>query len=563
MDRGRESDFYSVFRRRSDSLLGLLTNSALFAGFLAAANGAFLYFFLPYGGIRDKFWIAITLGCTAFAVTMVAFYVFRRSETIKYSSLEVALEDIKVHEITFENFRELEKQKDRIEFQKNLAQPLTLLEIESDGFDMFQGLDWSIQPNINILLGRNGYGKTRLLQSVVALLAKDATKSEEIFKNCGPDNFLRITMSRLNDETNTSTEVIERNKKSFAASVGKVPALALPDSRFINKSRTDIGPVNDDYKDILEYGCHHFLYQKPYEPVIQTFLYQACVDYLASRRITRRGFDIPALQLIRNTIRALTDQSFEFSRIEPTGQQATFAMDVITEGDISHPIPIQHVSQGTQSVLSIFGLIFSFLKRLRPDVSDQQASQHAAVVIIDEIDAHLHPIWQQRIVGLLRETFPRTQFILTAHSPLVVAGCREQEVTVLRRQDSKFTLVQFSEDFIGWQPDAIYRKVFGVEELDETYKFFSALSPERQRFEDRLNQLERKSIRTPSEERELSGLHEKIRYIDKSGEAQTRRVQSWDLENQNSYLRQENAALKRDLESLREQTSLAAKLPGV
>jgi hypothetical protein len=75
-------------------------------------------------------------------------------------------------------------------------------------------------------------------------------------------------------------ELIDRRKRSFEKTVGKMPILAIPDSRFINKSRTDIMPVDDEYRDIREYGAYHFLYQKPYEPIIQTFLYQICIDYL-------------------------------------------------------------------------------------------------------------------------------------------------------------------------------------------------------------------------------------------------------------------------------------------
>lgn len=57
-----------------------------------------------------------------------------------------------------------------------------------------------------------------------------------------------------------------------------------------------------------------------------------------------------------------------------------------------------------------------------------------AVCLIDEIDAHLHPLWEERILGDLRRMFPRVQFIVTTHSEYVVAGLEPHEVSVLREE---------------------------------------------------------------------------------------------------------------------------------
>jgi predicted ATP-binding protein involved in virulence len=54
------------------------------------------------------------------------------------------------------------------------------------------------------------------------------------------------------------------------------------------------------------------------------------------------------------------------------------------------------------------------------------------IVLLDEIDLHLHPHWQRRIVPLLRHVFPHVQFVVTTHSPLVVAGVEAHEIIRLR-----------------------------------------------------------------------------------------------------------------------------------
>ena len=50
-----------------------------------------------------------------------------------------------------------------------------------------------------------------------------------------------------------------------------------------------------------------------------------------------------------------------------------------------------------------------------------------AVVLVDEIDLHLHPKWQRELIGFLTERFPNTQFIATAHSPLIVQAASERQ----------------------------------------------------------------------------------------------------------------------------------------
>lgn len=53
------------------------------------------------------------------------------------------------------------------------------------------------------------------------------------------------------------------------------------------------------------------------------------------------------------------------------------------------------------------------------------------IVLIDEIDMHLHPSWQRRIIRSLHETFPKVQFIFTTHSPTVLTGVPKENIKVL------------------------------------------------------------------------------------------------------------------------------------
>lgn len=78
-----------------------------------------------------------------------------------------------------------------------------------------------------------------------------------------------------------------------------------------------------------------------------------------------------------------------------------------------------------------------------------------AVVLIDEIDLHLHPKWQRRIMSYLSERFVNTQFIVTAHSPLIVQAAENANIVVLKREADGIVIHQEHKDVQGWRIDQL------------------------------------------------------------------------------------------------------------
>lgn len=90
---------------------------------------------------------------------------------------------------------------------------------------------------------------------------------------------------------------------------------------------------------------------------------------------------------------------------------------------------ILQLSQGEKSLLALVGDIARRLAIMNPCLDDPL--QGEGVVLIDEVDLHLHPRWQRTVVRRLRETFPKCQFILTTHSPLVISDPDNVQVLIL------------------------------------------------------------------------------------------------------------------------------------
>ena len=93
-------------------------------------------------------------------------------------------------------------------------------------------------------------------------------------------------------------------------------------------------------------------------------------------------------------------------------------------------LAVRQLSDGERGTLA---LVLDLTRRLvlaNPELS-APATEAEAVVLVDEIDLHLHPTWQRQIVHKLTETFPRCQFIATTHSPQVVASVEPDQVHIL------------------------------------------------------------------------------------------------------------------------------------
>lgn len=93
------------------------------------------------------------------------------------------------------------------------------------------------------------------------------------------------------------------------------------------------------------------------------------------------------------------------------------------------PLSLGQLSDGEQRLFTLFVDIARNLSL--QDESDRSIGGGKAIVLIDEIDVHLHPKWQRQIVPLLEDLFPNCQFIATTHSPFVIQSVRSDSNLVL------------------------------------------------------------------------------------------------------------------------------------
>jgi predicted ATP-binding protein involved in virulence len=95
---------------------------------------------------------------------------------------------------------------------------------------------------------------------------------------------------------------------------------------------------------------------------------------------------------------------------------------------------------------------------LNPYLEDKALALTPGVVVIDELDLSLHPTWQKRMIGILKQLFPKVQFICATHSPFIIQSLEEGELITLDPPMSDMEV-----DYSGESIEDIAEDVMGVE----------------------------------------------------------------------------------------------------
>lgn len=142
------------------------------------------------------------------------------------------------------------------------------------------------------------------------------------------------------------------------------------------------------------------------------------------------------LDAVRRAVEALIP---EVSHLRMHGRPPQLTMTMRNEGQAPVLVTADQLSSGFRVMLALVMDIARRMADLNPHLDDPLASP--GIVLIDEVDLHLHPRWQQLVVKGLLAAFPNVQFVMTTHSPQVLTTLREQNILRLQWWDDKLTLV--------------------------------------------------------------------------------------------------------------------------
>jgi energy-coupling factor transporter ATP-binding protein EcfA2 len=365
------------------------------------------------------------------------------------------------------------------------------------------------------LLGENGVGKSTILQSLGLLLAGPEAARELLPRPTGwvqdpsEPGKLSITIQKEDDDAGTFGEERVRRVFSYSYSVTgdrpvKVgsqtytePALIEDPSRILTWLRANAfasrGPggwfaagygafrrltrVSQVLIPSLDQPtrANNFLAQFDEDRALSSF--ERWMVYLDFRQ-AKDPSDAAARKMREVGEKAITrllPGNVKIAEVTSTGL-IVFAVD-------GRNVPTIGLSDGFRSVIALSGDLIWRLLQAFPNLDDPTLA--SGVVLIDELDIHLHPSWQRSIAGWLREVFPNLQFFVATHSPLVAIGAGSDALT-LRLESNEEGEIQVTQisDLSAYDVDRALRSpAFGLK---------STFSPQTDRRIEEYHQLRRK-----------------------------------------------------------------------
>lgn len=340
-------------------------------------------------------------------------------------------------------------------------QPLTRLELENIG--PFNTLEIDLPtgriPNDTaevhgepwtIITGENGMGKTVILRAIaLALSASDplvAARAGSLLK-LGKQSG-RVTLSvgtrKIEVRLVRDRKVIVTSRQISPLAAGQFLVLGFPALRGA-PSGEPAGPRELDEQPPGPQDVYPLVLGSVDDRMLN--LKQWIVNVLSAAR----GGDAKNRRLAE-TLDSIVSQIMPGGVVgfAPLSEANVLKLSIRTPGDggVEREVPFEQLSQGMSAIFNWVGVL---LQRLH-DISgeDEDPSKVAATVIVDEIDVHLHPEWQRRVVTLVKDIFPNVQVIASTHSALIVSSVTADEVRIFRRiDDGEFQLVRPTRETYG------------------------------------------------------------------------------------------------------------------
>lgn len=335
-------------------------------------------------------------------------------------------------------------------------------------FRGYGDLEVDFHSNFNLIIGDNGSGKTALLEALTVAMssfflgvrnvyAKGINKndvriatfefSEEYqfpvdVQAFGMIDKTKLSWSRsLNGIKNRTTSTDARNLSSYAEmldnsiSIGEnlnLPLLAYYATGRLFDEAKEMKSLKKDDESKVHIASRFRAYDKCLESKSTYKQFHKWFKAKEISKIQKRTEDI-AMNLVQEAvIKHLPNCKnfyFEFDPDKPQGLKVE-----LTDGRV---LPFTYLSDGTRNFFALISDIAYKATTLNPHLKERALLETEGIILIDELDLHLHPEWQRKIVEALKSTFPQIQFICTTHSPFIIQETEENELLIIHNNSIK------------------------------------------------------------------------------------------------------------------------------
>lgn len=402
---------------------------------------------------------------------------------------------------------------------------MKILELTLKNFRCFEQETFEFSEDFNVLIGNNATGKTVILDALAISLGSfflgiDGINPESISKN----DIRRIT--KMEGETPTVETIlpVEILSKGFFETEGQSQQLALFQFSFLKQNalwsrelKKDHGrTTRENAKDIEQYARELQEQSRTQEQDKKTVILPIISYYgtgrlwvpKLSRKQNTKIATLPKGSRFRGYENCLTNsheikklaewfKTWELSSLQQGKALNTLAgvkeaikncmedwedvrYDVLSDELVATSkngkiLPFRMLSDGVRNMIGMVADIAYRCVTLNPQFEVEAAKKTPGIVLIDEIELHLHPKWQRRVVEDLKRTFPEIQFIVTTHSPFIIQSLYKGKLINLNSSPSSEykgrSIEDIIEDIMGIElPQYSRRKLAMLKAAEEYYQ---------------------------------------------------------------------------------------------
>ncbi|MEH1907928.1 AAA family ATPase [Nostoc sp.] len=339
-----------------------------------------------------------------------------------------------------------------------------------------------------VLIGINGVGKSSILDALSLLLSRfmdwigGVSLKEEVrvFSELdisnkdiltrlsitillgGGEDYWEISRSRNGVSQDSMHEMISSAANAIWRHWQNEPQYNLPLAVYypVNRAVLDISldiPNKTQFKQIDAYEKALTGSKNDFAIFFQWFRNREDLESELLR--DNRAYQDAQLEAVRQAISSLIPN---FSKLRV--RRSPLRMTVIKH---DQELIINQLSDGEKCLLAMVGDLARRLAIANPSLPDPL--QGSGVVLIDEIELHLHPKWQREIIPALTRTFPNCQFIVTTHSPQILSQVKPEGIYILEKTDEG-VVAKRPESSFGRDSNRILEDLMGVPERPQEIK---------------------------------------------------------------------------------------------